>query len=159
LGSFYPDFCAWRFLLVKWTRPAVGEIEAAIGEIKAELTPPYGDSGGNVEEIIERIIVEARNDRPVWEDWATFWQRCQDLVSAIAHIYYPDVKYPLLNIYIPQAYGLIRGTVDDSDRWMQNLSPALIKSPSAKPIRPTKFIKNCNPQPGNFGKSGIGRNG
>ncbi len=118
-------FVAWRFLLVKWTRPAVGEIEAAIGEIKAELTPPEGDSGGNVEEIIERIIVEARNDRPVWEDWATFWQRCQDLVSAIAHIYYPDVKYPLLNIYIPQAYGLIRGTVDDSDRWMQNLSPAL----------------------------------
>lgn len=118
-------FVAWRFLLVKWTRPVVGEIEATIGEIKAELTPPDGDSGGNVEEIIERIIVEARNDRPVWEDWATFWQRCQDLVSAIAQIYYPDVKYPLLNIYIPQAYGLIRGTVDDSDRWMQNLSPAL----------------------------------
>ncbi|MDJ0526832.1 MAG: 50S ribosome-binding GTPase, partial [Microcystis sp. M53600_WE12] len=118
-------FVAWRFLLVKWTRPVVGEIEATIGEIKAELTSPDGDSGGNVEEIIERIIVEARNDRPVWEDWATFWQRCQDLVSAIAHIYYPDVKYPLLNIYIPQAYGLIRGTVDDSDRWMRNLSPAL----------------------------------
>ena len=31
-------FVAWRFLLVKWTRPVVGEIEATIGEIKAELT-------------------------------------------------------------------------------------------------------------------------
>lgn len=44
---------------------------------------------------------------------------------AIAHIYQPEAKYPLLNIYIPQAYGLIRGTVDDLDQWMQKLSPAL----------------------------------
>jgi hypothetical protein len=51
-------FVAWRFLLVKWTHPVVGEIEATIGEVKAELTPPDGDSGGNVEEIIERIIIE-----------------------------------------------------------------------------------------------------
>jgi uncharacterized protein len=35
------------------------------------------------------------------------------------------VKYPLLNIYVPQAYGLIRGTVDDLDQWVQKLSPAL----------------------------------
>ncbi len=44
---------------------------------------------------------------------------------AISHIYYPEVKYPLLNIYIPQVYGLIRGTVDDLDQWMQKLSPVL----------------------------------
>lgn len=35
------------------------------------------------------------------------------------------MQYPLLNIYVPQAYGLIRGTVDDLDQWMQKLSPAL----------------------------------
>ncbi len=43
----------------------------------------------------------------------------------IAHIYNPEVKYPLLSIYIPQVYGLIRGTVDDMDKWMQKLSPVL----------------------------------
>jgi hypothetical protein len=47
------------------------------------------------------------------------------VVAAIARIYHPEVKYPLLNIYVPQAYSLIRGTVDDMDRWMQQLSPAL----------------------------------
>jgi predicted GTPase len=120
-------FVAWRFLLVKWTRPVVTEIEATIAEVNAELTAPNpeGETSQSVEEILQKIITEARNDRPIWEDWVTFWQRCQDLVNAIAGVYYPDVKYPLLNIYIPQAYGLIRGTVDDSDRWMQNLSPAL----------------------------------
>ena len=30
-----------------------------------------------------------------------------------------------MNIYIPQVYGLIRGTVDDMDQWMQKLSPVL----------------------------------
>jgi predicted GTPase len=47
------------------------------------------------------------------------------MVVAVAHVYHPEVKYPLLNIYVPQAYGLIRGTVDDMDRWMQQLSPVL----------------------------------
>jgi predicted GTPase len=47
------------------------------------------------------------------------------LVVAIAHIYNPQIQYPLLNIYVPQAYGLIRGTVDDMDQWMQKLSPVL----------------------------------
>ncbi|MEM9136272.1 MAG: GTPase, partial [Cyanobacteria bacterium P01_F01_bin.42] len=40
-------------------------------------------------------------------------------------VYHPSAKRPLLNIYVPQAYGLLRGTVDDVDRWMQKLSPVL----------------------------------
>lgn len=36
-----------------------------------------------------------------------------------------EVKRPLLNIYVPEAYSLIRGTVDDTDRIMQKLSPVL----------------------------------
>ena len=43
----------------------------------------------------------------------------------MATIYHPEVKYPLLNIYVTQAYGLIRGTTDDMDAWMQKLAPAL----------------------------------
>jgi len=40
-------------------------------------------------------------------------------------VYHPEVKRPLLNIYVPEAYGLIRGTVDDTDRMMQKLAPVL----------------------------------
>ena len=74
---------------------------------------------------VRDIIAAAEDDLPIWEDWPTFWQRCQQVVGAIAHLYHPEVKYPLLNIHIPQAYGLIRGTVDDMDQWMEKLSPVL----------------------------------
>ncbi|BAB76519.1 all4820 [Nostoc sp. PCC 7120 = FACHB-418] len=126
-------FVAWRWLLVKWTQPAIRQIEAALAEVKEELksavedTTPIvsSDRTQQAEAALQEILTIAQNDRPIWEDWTTFWQRCQDLVRAIALIYYPQVQYPLLNIYVPQAYGLIRGTVDDLDQWMQKLSPAL----------------------------------
>jgi predicted GTPase len=130
----------WRWLLVKWTQPAIVEIEAAIAQVNQELESDRGganpkskiqnpkssdDPTNQAEAVLEKILQSAQDDRPLWEDWPTFWQRCQELVVAIAGIYHPEVKYPLLNIYIPQAYGLIRGTVDDLDLWMQKLSPAL----------------------------------
>lgn len=123
----------WRWLLVKWTQPALAQVESIIAEINQEIetqaaqtvTPSSGKTGTQVETVLQNILDTAQSDRPLWEDGGTFWQRCQDLVVAIAHIYHPEVKYPLLNIYIPQAYTLIRGTVDDLDRWMQQLSPAL----------------------------------
>jgi hypothetical protein len=125
-------FVGWRWLLVRWTRPAVVQVEAAIAEVSKELESfsedsqlPTTDSTKKADTTLQEILATAQSDRPLWEDWQTFWQRCQDLVVAIAQIYHPEVKYPLLNIYIPQAYGLIRGTVDDLDRWMQKLSPAL----------------------------------
>ncbi|MBD1834125.1 GTPase family protein [Cyanobacteria bacterium FACHB-472] len=127
-------FVGWRWLLVKWTRPAIAQIESVIAEVSAELESDREDTvrlvEGNdtvsrVEAGFQEILKAAQSDRPIWEDWQTFWQRCQDLVSAIAHVYNPEVKYPLLNIYVPQAFGLIRGTVDDLDRWIQQLSPAL----------------------------------
>ncbi len=131
----------WRWLLVRWTRPAIAQVEAAMAEMSRELeleakslesSPesraaalPGADPTVQAEAALQKILAVAQADRALWEDWPTFWQRCQELVVAIAHIYYPEVKYPLLNIYIPQAYGLIRGTVDDTDQWMQKLSPAL----------------------------------
>ena len=121
----------WRWLLVRWTRPMVEQMETLMAEVSEELelatdnaaTP--ADEAIKAEAALQDSIKVAQNDPPVWEDWQTFWQRCQELVVAIAHIYHPEVKYPLLNIYVPQAYGLIRGTVDDVDRWMQKLSPVL----------------------------------
>jgi hypothetical protein len=105
-----------------------------MAEVNAELESGTGDTVGlpagndavnQAEVAYQEILKAAQSDRPIWEDWQTFWQRCQDLVSAIAHVYNPEVKYPLLNIYVTQAYGLIRGTVDDLDGWIQKLSPAL----------------------------------
>ena len=125
-------FVGWRWLLVRWTKPAVNQIEAVLAEVREELetTPENNlirgtDTTKEVETALQNILTAAANDLPIWEDWQTFWKRCQDLVVAISHIYNPEVKYPLLNIYIPQVYGLIRGTVDDMDQWMQKLSSVL----------------------------------
>jgi uncharacterized protein len=123
----------WRWLLVRWTQPAMRQVEAAIAEVNKELEasasntlkPADGTVVEQAESVLQNLLLTAQNDRPIWEDWQTFWKRCQDLVGAIAHIHHPEVKYPLLNIYVPQAYGLIRGTVDDMDQWMQKLSSVL----------------------------------
>ena len=123
-------FAVWRWLLVKWTKPALNELQSAMDEINQELaeTPEIeatGDKSEQINALLTEITIKTRSDAPFWSDWQTFWQRCQELVSAIAQVYNPEVKRPLLNIYIPQAYGLIRGTVDDTDRMMQKLSPVL----------------------------------
>ncbi|MDZ7957247.1 MAG: GTPase family protein [Aulosira sp. DedQUE10] len=126
-------FVGWRWLLVKWTRPEVEQLEAVLAQVSEELTatadtnqlPAGNDTTSQAQAVLNEVLEAAQSDRPIWEDWSTFWTRCQNLVVAIAHIYHPEVKYPLLNIYITQAYGLIRGTVDDLDQWIQKLSPAL----------------------------------
>lgn len=120
----------WRWLLVRWTQPAIRQIEAVAQEVKAELEASMDQvapaaTATQAEAALQAILKDAQQDLPVWEDWGTFWRRCQELIVAIAQVYHPQVKYPLLNIYVPQAYGLIRGTVDDMDQWMQKLSPAL----------------------------------
>ncbi|MEH2353416.1 GTPase family protein [Nostoc sp.] len=135
-GVFTVLFVGWRWLLVKWTQPAVNEVEAVLTQVREELEStaedtvrlPVGSDTtklAETETALQEILQAAQSDRPIWEDWQSFWTRCQDLVVAIAHIYNPQIQYPLLNIYVPQAYGLIRGTVDDMDQWMQKLSPIL----------------------------------
>ncbi|MDZ8139478.1 MAG: GTPase family protein [Nostoc sp. DedQUE04] len=133
-GIFTVLFVGWRWLLVKWTQPAVNQVEAVLTQVREELEstaedtvelPVGSDTTKLAEAALQEILQAAQSDRPIWEDWQTFWTRCQNLVVAIAHIYNPEVQYPLLNIYVPQAYGLIRGTVDDMDKWMQKLSPVL----------------------------------
>jgi hypothetical protein len=151
-AAFAVIFVGWRWLLVKWTKPLFPDVENIILEVQKDskkatfsfpaskygggnriIPPNLGDKGGfsdsetitKLEEALQSIITKTREDAPIWEDLQLFFQRCQDLVTAIAKIYHPEVEYPLLNIYIPQAYGLIRGTVDDMDKWMKQLSPAL----------------------------------
>ncbi|ARV60880.1 GTPase [Nostocales cyanobacterium HT-58-2] len=133
-GVFILVFVGWRWLLVRWTQPAVAQMEAVMAEVSKELEystddttvlPVGSDAAKQAETALQEILKTSQTDPPIWEDWQTFWQRCQEVVVAIAHIYNPQVKYPLLNIYVPQAYGLIRGTMDDLDQWMQKLSPAL----------------------------------
>lgn len=124
----------WRSLLARWTRSQIDEVEAAIASVSEKIEIINEETKQNLaadeaikkaEAALQKILTESPSDRPIWDDWQNFWQQCQELVIAVAHIYHPTVKYPLLNIYVPQAYGLIRGTVDDMDRWMQQLSPVL----------------------------------
>jgi uncharacterized protein len=139
-GIFTLAILGWRWLLVKWTQPALAQplnmrivqVETILGTVSQELkntiadaTPQNSDTADLVTTSLQQILTESQLDRPMWEDWVTFWQRCQSLIVAIAKIYHPEVKYPLLNIYVTQAYGLIRGTTDDMDTWMQKLAPAL----------------------------------
>ncbi|MDV3353713.1 50S ribosome-binding GTPase [Leptothoe sp. LEGE 181152] len=118
-------FVGWRWLLVHWTKPR--EIDRIVTAVRSELKSVTVDNAANqvLESALQPILTGAREDPPVWDDWPAFWQRCQTIVATVAHHYHPEVKYPLLNIYVPQAYGLIRGTVDDMDRAMTQLAPVL----------------------------------
>ncbi len=135
----------WRWLIVRWTNPMLDQAEALVSQINAELeaateqaaaeveksqigTPhstPNRIPSREIEAALAQTLALAQIDPPIWDDWPIFWQRCLSLVTAIAQAYHPEVKRPLLNIYVPEAYGLIRGTVDDTDRIMQKLSPVL----------------------------------
>ncbi|MEO0968214.1 MAG: GTPase family protein [Cyanobacteria bacterium J06639_18] len=152
-GIFTLVLVGWRWLLVKWTRSQFEEVEAVIAEVNEEIESVAentaqiagDDNVRQVEETLQEILQATREDAPIWEDWQTFWQRCQDLIVAIANIYHPEVKYPLLNIYIPQAYGLIRGTADDMDRWMQKLSPVLNQVTVGQAYRAYEVYRKLEP--------------
>ena len=131
-GVFMIIFVGWRWLLVKWTKSLFSNVENIIADAQKDLeektsstTLPTSNSDTltKLEEIIDSIINQTKDDAPFWEDIALFCQRGQKMVESIALIYHPEVEYPLLNIYIPQAYSLIRNTTDDLDRWMKQLSP------------------------------------
>ena len=125
-------FVIWRSLLVRWTKPGIENIAAKIDrELKSSQQDnnfsPEDPKSEQIAASLTRILAASQTDPIIWEDWQTFVTRCQEVVETVAGAYHPEVKRPLLNIYIPQAYGLIRGTVDDTDRWMAKISPALNK--------------------------------
>lgn len=121
---------AWRWLLGRWTQPNQAALEDSLATVRSQLQDTLGETAQSVppeqiEAVLRQTLEASQGDLPIWEDWPTFTQRCQTLIRDIAHLYHPEVKYPLLNIYVPQAYGLIRGTVDDLDRYMRVAAPAL----------------------------------
>jgi uncharacterized protein len=122
-------FLGVRWLLVIWTKKSFQEIESAIADVQVKLDRSQLTIGNQsidqIETVLNQILQKTQTDPQIWEDWSAFFQRCQEVVTLVAKAYYPDVKDPLLNIYVPQVYGLIRGTVDDLDRWMEKLSPVL----------------------------------
>jgi predicted GTPase len=147
-------FLGWQWLLARWTRPEVEQLEAVMEEVTKELEseaedtaalPSTGDATSKVETALQEILEAARNDPPAWIDLQIFWKRCQEVVIAIAHIYHPEVKYPLLSIYVPQAYGLIRGTVDDMDRWIGKLSPALNQVTVGQAVQAYEVYRKLEP--------------
>ena len=151
-------FALWRWLLVKWTKPPLAEMESAIEDLSKELETQseldvVGEKQEQITASLQQVIAKTKADRPVWEDWQTFWQRCLELVGAIAHTYNPDVKRPLLNIYIPQAYGLIRGTVDDTDRAMQKLSPVLNRVSIGQAVEAYEVYRKLEPSARKLGKA------
>ncbi|MBE9013690.1 50S ribosome-binding GTPase, partial [Pseudanabaenaceae cyanobacterium LEGE 13415] len=142
-------FLGWRWLLVKWTQPALDQVEAIVAELSEEATDltdsPATETTRRVEAEVQKIITEAQSDPPLWEDWNTFWQRCLSLIRAIASIYYPQTKKPLLNIYVPQAYTLLRGTVDDLDQWMRQLSPVLNQVTVGQAVQAYEIYQKLEP--------------
>lgn len=154
-------FVGWRWLVVKWTQPLLKQLSGAIVDLQTELDTTLAERSTmaadadivrNADQAVRQILDAAEDDLPIWEDWPTFWQRCQEVVSAIAHLYHPEVKYPLLNIHIPQAYGLIRGTVDDMDVWMQKLSPVLNQVSVGQAYQAYEVYRKLEPSARKLGK-------
>ncbi|MGI8932538.1 MAG: GTPase family protein, partial [Phormidesmis sp.] len=150
----------WRWLVARWTRPAIAQAEALVSEVNAELEaatqqaveaaseaqgPAAYPTSLQVEAALTQTLQAAKDDPPIWEDWTTFWQRCLALVTAISQVYHPEVKRPLLNIYVPEAYGLIRGTVDDTDRVMQKLSPVLSQISVGQMVEGVEVYRKLEP--------------
>ncbi len=149
----------WRWLVAKWTRPAIAEAEALVSEVTAELEAAAEEaeaayqvnagsrdsSGSQVEAALVKILQDAQDDPPVWDDWTLFWQRCLALVTSVSQVYHPEVKRPLLSIYVPEAYGLIRGTVDDTDRVMQKLSPVLSQVSIGQMVEGVEMYRKLEP--------------
>jgi uncharacterized protein len=151
-------FTLWRWLLVKWTASPLAEMSEAIAEIKAELSAQDSQLGKTtskeqqINAALEQVIATTKLDQPMWLDWQTFWQRCLELVGAIAQTYNPEVKRPLLNIYLPQAYGLLRGTVDDTDRMMQKLSPVLNRVSIGQAVEAVEVYRQLEPSARKLGQ-------
>ena len=151
----------WRLLIVRWTRPAFSEAEALVSEVSAELEAETAevtaaaervahgsgreDTTAQIKAALTQVLRSSQDDAPVWDDPATFWQHCLALVTSISQIYHPEVKRPLLNIYVPEAYGLIRGTVDDTDRVMQKLSPVLSQVSVGQMVEGVELYQKLEP--------------
>lgn len=146
-------FTGWRWLLARWLQPKtflpeeLQALEAALAEPLQPLASPEGSSQQHQQAVtqVQAVLEQSRLDPPPWESWPSFWQRCQQIVTAIAVIYHPEIKRPLLQIYVPQAFQLLRDTVNDVDRWLQQLSPLLGQVTVGKAYEAYEFYQKLEP--------------
>ncbi|MFN5515803.1 MAG: GTPase family protein [Cyanobacteriota bacterium] len=149
-------FVAWRWLLVKWTAPSpilsAGGEDFSLSAGLGTASPQVSEKLPQVEALLQTVLTEAREDQPLWEDWPVFGRRCLTLVEGVAQIYAPQEKYPLLNLYIPSAYQLLRGTLEDVDQWMASLAPTLNQVTVAQGYRAYETYQNLEPTLRRLGK-------
>jgi hypothetical protein len=78
----------WRWLLVKWTRPAVDQLEAVMAEVNKELESASdnttvqstgNDATSKAEAALQEILTATQNDPPIWEDWSIFGSEARTL--------------------------------------------------------------------------------
>lgn len=137
----------WRWLLLRWLTPT-DQTEFLTANFSAQTlnqTPATSEQDQQAQTQIQALLLTTRQDPPPWENWPLFWQRLQTLVTDIALIYNPQVKRPLLHIYVPQAYHLMRDTVEDVDRWMATLGPVLNRVTVGQAIQAYELYEKLAP--------------
>ena len=88
----------WRWLLVKWTRSLPDSLAEVVTELEQTKLVPLTENRAEdqrlliLENSLQTILNNSQQDKPFWEDWPTFGQRCQEVVVAVAHCYHPEVK-------------------------------------------------------------------
>ncbi len=138
---------AWRLLLLRWLTPTADTefLTEAFQPQALSQTPGTSEQDLQAQAQIQAILETSRSDPLPWSNWPIFWQRLQELVTAIAHVYNPQVKRPLLHIYVPQAYHLMRDTVEDVDRWMVTLGPVLNRVTVGQALQAYEFYEKLAP--------------
>ncbi len=132
----------WRWGVAHWLlRPPAPEVGELLGQNGSDR--PAQDQ--QALHILQETLARSRNDVPPWEDWSLFWQRAATLVHEIAKVYYPNTPRPLLQIYVPQAYRLLRDTVEDVDRWLQTLDPVLARVTVGQAVRAYELSRQWAP--------------
>ncbi|MDS3862484.1 GTPase [Thermosynechococcaceae cyanobacterium BACA0444] len=138
---------AWRLLLLRWLAPSA-ETELLTADFSPQAlgqSPATSEQDQQAQARIQTLLQTARQDPPPWDNWPLFWQRMQALLTEVALIYNPTVKRPLLHIYVPQAYRLMRDTVEDVDRWMMTLGPVLNRVTVGQAIQAYELYEKLAP--------------
>jgi hypothetical protein len=157
----------WRWLLARWTRPTLAQMESALTQARDELavevetdTATGSPAAQAAEAALERILAQAQADPPLWEDWNPLLgplsrgDRCR----------YPGLPprrqvSPAEHLPVPDAYGLMRGTVDDVDRWIENLTPVLGQVTLGQAVQGYELYRRWSPRPASSGRPGPGPGG
>ncbi|WKT82166.1 50S ribosome-binding GTPase [Thermosynechococcus sp. PP45] len=133
----------WRWGVAHWLKGQPTEIDPRPFDLPRRSSD--SETAQRALKILQHTLEQSRQDPPPWENWPLFWQRAQTLVSEIAKVYYPNAQRPLLQIYVPQAYRLLRDTIDDVDRWLETLNPILSRVTLGQAVRAYELSQQVAP--------------